>query len=79
MRLRTVVFVSFALLVVVALGVSIGAVTFVTRRAARSQVGTELARSRDVTLELERSRIRLAAALVDLDRALGTPPQGATP
>ena len=35
--------------------------------------------SRDVTLELERSRIRLAAALVDLDRALGTPPQGATP
>ncbi|MCC6998466.1 MAG: SpoIIE family protein phosphatase [Deltaproteobacteria bacterium] len=62
MRLRTVVFVSFALLVVVALGVSIGAVTLVTRRAARSQVGTELARSRDVTLELHALRGNNASA-----------------
>jgi len=62
MRLRTVVFASVAALVIVALGVSIGAVALVTSRSARRAVERDLMRSRDVTLELHRLRADTASA-----------------
>ena len=52
MKLRTTVFLWVLLLVVVVLGATIGTIAFVFDRSTRERVAEELARSRDVTLDL---------------------------
>ena len=56
MKLRTTVFLWVLLLVVAVLGATIGVIYVVFDRNTRDRVAGELARSRDVTLDLHTSR-----------------------
>ena len=56
MKLRTTVFLWVLALVIVVLGATIGTITVVFDRSTRARLESELARSRDVTMDLHRDR-----------------------